>query len=165
MKSAAAKNTLILVAIAFVAITLDQVSKLLVVGYLEPGRSLTIIPHVLWITHLTNPGAAFGILKGSSQIVFLSALLLVIVTLALFYRSKFRKSYWSFAGMGMIVGGAIGNLSDRVIRGNVIDFVDLGWWPVFNLADMFIVAGVIMLVVSTFIDLRRENKDHGEARR
>ncbi len=154
-------NGLILILVAAAAILLDQVAKAFVVAYVEPGRSITLIPHVLSLTHSTNSGAAFGLFKGSGQIVFLAALVVVVLTFAWFFAFRKKQSVWSFVGLGLIIGGALGNLIDRVARHNhqVVDFFDLGWWPVFNVADIAIVAGVIIVVVVTALELWREDAE------
>lgn len=125
-------NALIFILAAAAAILVDQVAKAMVVAYVEPGQSITLIPHVLTLTHSTNSGAAFGILKGSGQIVFLAALVVIGLTVAWFFAFRQKMSVWSFFGLGLIIGGALGNLIDRVARPNhqVVDFFDLGWWPV-----------------------------------
>ena len=152
-------NGLIFILVAAAAILLDQVAKAFVVAYVEPWRSITLIPHVLSLTHSTNSGAAFGLFKGSGQIVFLAALVVVVLTFAWFFAFRKKQSLWSFVGLGLIIGGALGNLIDRVARHNhqVVDFFDLGWWPVFNVADIAIVAGVIIVVVVTALELWRED--------
>lgn len=154
-------NGLIFILVAAAAILLDQVAKAFVVAYVEPGRSITLIPHVLSLTHSTNSGAAFGLFKGSGQIVFLAALVVVVLTFAWFFAFRKKQSVWSFVGLGLIIGGALGNLIDRVARHNhqVVDFFDLGWWPVFNVADIAIVAGVIIVVVVTALVLWREDAE------
>ena len=157
-------NALIFVITAAAAILVDQVAKALVVAYVETGRSITLIPHVLHLTHSTNAGAAFGILKGSGQIVFLAALVVIGLTVAWFFAFRQKMSAGSFVGLGLIIGGALGNLIDRVVRPNhqVVDFLDLGWWPVFNIADIAIVAGVIIVVLVTALELWREETDNPE---
>ncbi len=142
----AGRNTLIFALTVLGTIALDQSSKAVVVACIEPGRSVTVIPHVLSITHSTNTGAAFGLLRGNGQIVFLAALVIVVMMLVWFFYSRDRMGAWSFLGLGLIVGGAVGNnLLDRVFRGKVVDFIDLGWWPVFNIADIAIIVGVIIV--------------------
>jgi len=152
-------NALIFILVAAAVILVDQVAKAFVVAYIEPGRTITLIPHVISLTHSTNSGAAFGLLKGSGQIVFLAALVVVVLTFAWFFAFRKKRSLWSFVGLGLIIGGALGNLVDRAARHNhqVVDFFYTGWWPVFNVADMAIVAGVIIVVVVTALELWRED--------
>lgn len=143
------RNTFIFLVTAACALAVDQVLKLLVVSLMEPGRSVTAIPHLLDITYSTNTGAAFGVLRGSGQLLLLAALVVVGLTLAWFFLNRHQESAWSFVALGLVTGGALGNIADRVFRGEVVDFIDLGWWPVFNFADVAIVAGVIMFVACT----------------
>jgi len=154
-------NALVFVITAAATILVDQVAKAFVVAYMEPGRSITLIPHVLSLTHSTNSGAAFGLLKGSGQIVFLAALVVVGMTIAWFFAFRKKQGIWSFIGLGLIIGGALGNLIDRAVRHNhqVVDFFDLGWWPVFNVADIAIVAGVIIVLVVTVLEIWREGAE------
>lgn len=135
---------------------LDQVVKAVVVAHQTPGDSFRIIPGVS-ITHVRNTGAAFGLFAGSGQIIFWVALAVVVLTLLWFFRSQDMESSWFYVGIGLLVGGALGNLIDRVFRdGLVVDYIDFGWWPVFNVADIAIVLGVIQLMVLLVIDLRSE---------
>lgn len=137
----------------FLVVVVDQVTKALVAALMEPGGSVTLIPHVISITYTRNAGAAFGLFAGSGQIVFWSALVVVVLMLFWFYRSHQQKNAWAFVALGLLIGGAVGNLGDRVFRGRVVDFFDLGWWPVFNVADLAIVAGVIMLIVVMVLEM------------
>ncbi|MBU4173648.1 MAG: signal peptidase II [Actinobacteria bacterium] len=150
------RNTILFLVIAAGALAVDQLLKLLVVMLMEPGQSVTVIPGVLDITYSTNTGAAFGILKGSGQVLFLVALVVVVLTVAWFYYTRHQEGTWSFIALGMVIGGALGNLADRLLRGKVTDFLDLGWWPVFNFADVVIVTGVIIFVVGTALELMKE---------
>lgn len=136
-----------------ITVAVDQVTKALVSALVAPGSSVTLIPHVLSITHTTNKGAAFGLLAGSGQIVFWSALVVVAIMLIWFYRAHEQKNVWSFIALGLMIGGAVGNLVDRIFRGRIVDFIDVGWWPVFNMADIAIVAGVIMLIVVMVLEM------------
>lgn len=145
-----------------VVMVVDQVSKALVVALMEPGDSVTLIPHFLSITYARNTGAAFGLFAGSGQILFWSALVIVVITLIWFYRTHEQKSAWSFVTLGLMIGGAAGNLVDRVFRGKVVDFFDLGWWPVFNVADLAIVTGVIMLIVVMILEMTRKGSEKRE---
>ena len=124
----------------------DQLTKYLVVMSLSPGQSLPLIPSVLHLTYVQNTGAAFGLLKGR-HLLFIGISLIVILwiarellTHAAGLTSTARRAY------ALILGGAAGNLIDRIRVGSVIDFVDLRVWPVFNLGDSAITIGVTLLV-------------------
>lgn len=153
MTTRSRRNTAIFTVVAGLSILLDQASKAVIVAAMEPGRTVTVIPGLLSITHSSNTGAAFGLLRGSGQVVFLAALVIVVLIAAWFFYTREQMGAWSFVGLGLVIGGAAGNLADRVFRGKVIDFMDLGWWPVFNLADIAIVAGVIIVVIAYGRDL------------
>lgn len=155
----AAKNLLVFALTAAVAVVLDQGAKALVAWRMDPGSTAEVIPHVVSLTYSTNTGGAFGLLRGSGQIVFLAALTIVVLALAWVFWSRGRGSVLSFVGLGLIIGGALGNLLDRVFRGRVLDFIDLGWWPVFNVADIAIVGGVIITLLVYGRELLRPETD------
>lgn len=146
-KGPAARNLGFLSLAAGASIALDQAAKALVSWRMQPGDSVTMIPRVVSLTYSTNTGGAFGLMRGSGQIVFLAALTIVVLVLAWAFWSRGREGALSFLGLGLMVGGAIGNLIDRLFRGRVLDFIDLGWWPVFNVADIAIVGGVIITLL------------------
>jgi len=155
------RNLLVFLITTAAVIALDQVIKALVVGFLAPGESVQAIPHVLRITNLNNPGAAFGLLKGSGGVIFLSAIVIVVLSLVWFYRARHKKGLVSFIALGLMIGGAVSNLADRVFKGSVVDYLDFGWWPVFNAADVAIVCGVIIILVVMIVDLYRGEEYDG----
>lgn len=123
---------------------LDQFSKYLVILYLAPWESIAILPGVLYLTHVRNPGAAFGILANWTGLFILVSLLLIGAVL-LFWRRILTLSRSFQLALALEVGGAIGNLIDRLRFGQVIDFIDFRVWPVFNVADMAIVIGALLI--------------------
>lgn len=132
---------------------LDQLVKALVVKTMLPGDSFRLI-FGIEISHVRNTGAAFGLFAGRGQVLFWVALGIVVIMLFWFFRSQGNAGAWYYLGVGLIVGGSAGNLIDRVFRGTVVDYVDLGWWPVFNLADIAIVAGVLTITALLLFDMR-----------
>lgn len=134
---------------------IDQLSKLWVIYNFNPGESRPFLDHILSLTYVQNQGAAFGILQGHAN-VFLVAAALVIVVLIVF-NSRHKQPHSMQIISGLIVAGALGNLLDRVRLNYVVDFFDLGWWPVFNIADMAIVCGGILLVIKLFMDEKEES--------
>ncbi len=122
---------------------LDQLTKALVLSSLPLGESVTLIPRLLWLTHVRNTGASFSILAGQNTLLLLVAL--VVLGLLLYWHDTFntRIERGCFA---LIIAGLLGNLVDRIRFGGVTDFLDLGWWPVFNVADSALVVGVLLLV-------------------
>ena len=129
----------------------DQIIKLAVVRSFAPGGSVEVIPGVLSLTYLQNTGIAFGLLRGVPLPVLVAAALTVIFLL--FYnwtrpRPARARDVTGRVALGCLLGGAAGNLIDRVRLGYVIDYVDLRVWPVFNLADAAVVIGGALLVVA-----------------
>ena len=126
----------------------DQLTKALVVRAIEPGERVGVFPF-LDLVHVTNEGIAFGFLgdgdRGAVLAVTVAALALV---LAWFLRDPLRRGGW--LAIGLLAGGAIGNLADRLFRDAVVDFIDLPSWPSFNVADIAITAGAALLVLSAF---------------
>ena len=131
-------------AVTGVVIVLDQVTKALVTGALRRGDRVELLPG-LDLTNVGNTGVAFGVLAGGGRwIVALTAAALVLL-LAYFVRHSARRLAW--LPVGLVVGGALGNLIDRAREGAVIDFIDPVAWPAFNLADSAIVVGVLGLLI------------------
>jgi signal peptidase II len=154
-----------LFATALLIIAADQAVKGVVVSVLESGQSVDFIGSVVRFTRTTNAGAAFGLLRGPGPwfiIVSAAASLAIII----FRReiAKLRRS--DQVAFGLILGGAIGNLIDRIRLGAVIDFVDIGLrslrWPAFNVADTAISIGVVLLAWS-FILVPRSRRSVPEA--
>jgi len=130
--------------IAFVVLALDQVTKIVVERELTRGESLSVLgPLDFTLTY--NDGVAFGIASGAGPLVILFALV-ALVALGWFVASAPPGWPTAVAG-GLILGGALGNLIDRLTRGEVVDFVSLPAWPAFNLADVSITVGVLALAV------------------
>ncbi len=119
----------------------------MVAGF-EPGESRVAIPHVLYWTYVQNHRGAFGLFGSSAWLLVGMA----IVVLALFwfaFRESAARSALVRVAFGAIVGGAVGNIIDRFHYGSVVDFIDLRWWPVFNVADSCITIGVVLLFISS----------------
>lgn len=131
----------------------DQVVKAIVVGSIEPGERVEVLPFLDFV-YVMNEGVAFGFLgDGSREMVLLvtgAALLFVFVW---FLRDPTRP--WSWLAIGLLAGGAIGNLVDRVFRDAVVDFIDFPAWPSFNVADIAITLGAAILVLAAFAEPER----------
>jgi signal peptidase II len=131
-------------------LVLDQLSKLWVVHSFNPGESRAVWDQVFYLTYVQNQGAAFGMLPGKSWLFLIGALVVIVVLII--FNSRRPQPHGIQVITGLIVAGAAGNLLDRVRLNYVVDFFDLGWWPVFNVADIAIVGGAILLVVILFRD-------------
>ena len=131
---------------------LDRVTKILVETYLQGREPVELISGVVQLRFTTNPGGAFGLFgEWSWLFVLVSVAVIIVIVLA----SRSLPSTAAAVGCGLILGGALGNLTDRLIRGSglsgeVVDFIDLHVWPVFNLADTGIVVGAAVLLIVGF---------------
>jgi signal peptidase II len=127
-----------------IVVGLDQLTKHIVVANIAPGQVRKLIPG-LELVHWRNSGVAFSVLAGGGAIVFVLAALALAALIA--YLSIRPERPWLWLPTGMLIGGAIGNLIDRLASGAVTDFIKLPLWPAFNVADMSITFGVILLVL------------------
>ena len=125
------------------ALLLDQASKFLIRAVVR--EPVTVIRGFFSVTPQENTGAAFGAFAGAGQLLVLIGLVVIFAIVKL--RSERRRSRPLAIALGLILGGAIGNLIDRLAFGAVFDFLDFHFWPVFNLADTAIVIGVGLLAI------------------
>ncbi|WP_409371143.1 signal peptidase II [Mycolicibacterium fallax] len=138
-----------LFAVAALVLAIDVATKVLAVKLLTPGQPVPIIGDTVNWMLVRNSGAAFSIATGYTWVLTLIA---SAVVLGIAWMGRRLVSPWWTLGLGMILGGALGNLGDRFFRapggmsGHVVDFLSIGWWPVFNLADSAVVGGAILLV-------------------
>jgi signal peptidase II len=132
-----------LIAVVLAAIAADQLTKLIVASQLDLDESLHVVGPFS-IHHVQNSGIAFGLFASATPLVTLLTGLAVGWMLVFFARSGARHPVLPVA-LGLLIGGSTSNLVDRIRLGHVTDFLDLGWWPAFNLADSFIVIGVAIL--------------------
>jgi signal peptidase II len=133
-----------LVAIALAAIVADQVTKHVVASNLFLGEGLHVVGP-FWIRHVQNSGIAFGLFANATAAVIVLTGIAIAWMLIYFARSGARHPVLPIA-LGLVIGGSVSNLADRVRLGFVTDFLDLRYWPAFNLADSFIVIGVAILL-------------------
>jgi signal peptidase II len=135
-----------LAAVVMVAIAGDQLTKHAVTSRLALDESSRVVGP-LSIHRVENSGIAFGFFTSATSVVIALTAIAVIWMLVYFARSGARHPVIP-AGLGLLIGGSVSNLVDRVRLGHVTDFIDFGWWPAFNLADSFIVIGVAILLVA-----------------
>ena len=149
LRSSAKRRLPLLLSVAGVVLALDVLTKVLAVKYLTPGEPVSIIGDTVTWTLVRNSGAAFSMATGYTWVLTLVALGVVA---GIIWMGRRLVSPWWAVGLGMILGGALGNLVDRFfrspgpLRGHVVDFLSIGWWPVFNVADPAVVGGAILLV-------------------
>ena len=143
--------------IAVLVVLLDQITKFLARSLIGPLDTIKIFPF-LHLVSVRNEGAAFGLFKGFGNIPFIAiSLLAIIVVIVLLIRGNEDR-----VGLALILGGATGNMIDRITMGSVTDFVDVFagrfHWPAFNVADSALTIGLVILVVSSFIHLKQQEK-------
>jgi len=131
--------------VAAVVIAFDQLTKSLIRSSIRLGGARDLLPGVVQLVHTTNSGVAFSTLSGSAVAVTLLAF--VVLALLGTYFHRHRAVPWLWLATGLIAGGAVGNLVDRLRVGAVTDFIKLPDWPAFNLADSAITIGVVALVL------------------
>jgi len=146
--------------IALLIVVADQLGKLWIRSNLAVGESVFELGFFR-LTHVSNTGAAFGIFRGHTlplTVVSCVGIALLLLYAFLFYRQFPQLDRWlAWTGLGLILGGTIGNLIDRLRLGYVTDFIDFGFWPAFNVADSAIVIGVIIFAYS-LLSLARAEK-------
>ena len=125
----------------------DRLTKYFIIRSLAPGQSVKIFPDIFHVTLVFNNGAAFGVLKNCGLFVTIFSFAAIVSILFIIYRAP--RLNWSYAAsLALILGGAAGNLVDRLKFGYVIDFLDFRIWPVFNIADSCISIGVALIAFS-----------------
>jgi signal peptidase II len=146
----AAHRITVVAAVAAVVVAGDQLAKAWAVDALDDGRTIDLV-WTLRLRLVFNRGGAFGL---ATRLAPFFALAAVTIVLVLFRAGAATRDRWALVAIGLVAGGALGNLSDRVFRdgkgllgGAVVDFVDVQWWPVFNVADSCIVVGAILLAL------------------
>jgi signal peptidase II len=153
----------ILLTLAAVVLALDATSKALAVQQLADRPPLVLLDGVLTLRLVRNPGAAFGIATGLTAVFTLVAVGVILVILRL--APRLRSVSWAVA-LGLLLGGAAGNLVDRLLRepgpfrGHVVDWIELPHWPVFNLADSAIVCGGVLAVVLSARGIQLDGSRH-----
>ncbi|MFA5058998.1 MAG: signal peptidase II [Candidatus Omnitrophota bacterium] len=142
-------NILLAIFIILVVLFLDRISKAFFSNILALGESIPVVLNVAHFTLVHNTGIAFGLLK--NQGVVLAIIPVIVAALIIFAVYYFRNSKTidkiSLIGFSLILGGAFGNLIDRLFYGYVIDFIDFRIWPVFNIADSAITIGTVLILI------------------
>ena len=138
--------------ISIIVVALDQMTKYLAINYINPYDSIKILPF-LHLVLVTNKGAAFGMFKHIGSSFFIAASVIAII-FVIYLLIKGKEDH---LGLSLILGGAIGNLIDRILYGSVVDFIDLSigkyHWPAFNIADSALSVGVTIILLNNLLKL------------
>ena len=146
------KWTVIFAAVGLLVLGLDQVTKALALAHLTPGEPVNVIGSLLKFNLIRNSGAAFSL--GSGYTPYISAVQIIVAVGVIYLSRRLRSAGWAVA-FGLLFGGAVGNIIDRIVRepspfhGHVIDFLQTPHWAIFNVADMAVTSAAILLVVQT----------------
>ncbi len=145
--------------IASLVIFVDQVTKFAITRALFVGERVEVISGILRLTHVRNSGAIFGILKGSSTYLTIFSVAATIFLIGVIYLARRTSALMKFS-LGLLLGGAVGNLIDRLRLGEVVDFIDIGVgslrWPSFNIADAAVTVGVLLILFQTLATPREK---------
>lgn len=149
--------------IALLVVAADQASKAWAQASLRPDHEITVIPGWLWFKLTSNSGASLGLLRGHNLLFVVASTLVVVAVAAIVLRGAPRML--GAAALGAVAGGATSNLIDRLRLGSVVDFIEVHLWPTnFNLADTAIRLGVVVFVLTLFLELRRRSRPDGGVR-
>lgn len=153
--------------IALTVFILDQVSKLIVIASLESHQTLPVIPGFFNIVVVKNKGMAFGVFNQISSTLFyyllLSVTVIAVAAVIFFFFTLKKNQGWMASGLSLILGGAMGNLADRIRLGYVIDFLDFVvknyHWPAFNVADSAVTAGAFCIVIEMMMGKNPQERE------
>jgi signal peptidase II len=156
--SGASLRVPLFLAVALLIPLADQIVKWLIISRLSLHESIPVIPGLLQITHIHNSGIAFGFFPGLPRL-FMVVTIVSMLVVVYFYLTIRPRTLLVTLGCALILGGAAGNLIDRLHYGYVVDFIDFTFWPAFNVADSSVSVGVTLLLAS-FVWGKEEIKKH-----
>lgn len=158
------KKKIISIIFVFILLILDIISKKIISISVPLNGSIKVIPNFFSITNVNNYGIAWSMLNGYRYLIIIITIIIILALIIYLHKNNNMLKYETISYL-MIIGGSLGNLYDRIIHGYVIDFLDfniLGYnYPVFNLADSYIVIGIIILIFSMWRDSNDQNKSRG----
>ena len=150
----AAVGRVLFAVLAVIVFIVDRVTKGVVVASLPLGTEVQVLPF-LWIAHTRNTGAAFSI---GPNLTFLFLIASAVISIGLIvYAIRVRLDAFTGVVLGLILGGALGNGYDRLFHGGATDFIDLHWWPIFNIADSAVSVGVVLLILGYLLRHRHDS--------
>ena len=145
--------------VSLILTIIDQLSKIIIINNLPINHSLELIKNFFYLTYTHNTGAAFSILTGK-RIFLILIVIIIIIVLFNYLKKNMPESKISRTAFALVIGGSFGNLIDRIVRGYVVDFIDIKIFsydfPIFNLADTFITIGIFILLIMA---LRKEHRN------
>ena len=157
------KSNIKLLGWSAIIIIIDQFAKILIKQFMLEKESVSVIGDILRLTYIKNPGMAFGIQIGGKLFYTIFASIACVIILVYLFRLR-PENFWARFALASILGGAIGNLIDRFIYSEVVDFIDIRIirWPVFNFADIAVFIGMIVLIAVVIFERNREEIESEE---
>ena len=140
------KYTLIF-SVSLIVVFLDQLTKFLIRKNFQLNESIPIIKNILHLTYVTNTGSAFGVFKNLNWFFMLFSIAVIIAIFYYLRKKIYEKEKFLQLAVGLLLGGTIGNMIDRILYGAVTDFLDFRIWPVFNISDSAVTISVILLII------------------
>ncbi|MFA5014060.1 MAG: signal peptidase II [Actinomycetota bacterium] len=145
---------------AILVLVADQITKSIIIERVPENSSIEIIRGLLYITHVKNSGAAFGMFQGYTNILAIISIVAIVLIIILKVILKLNFAFYNVS-LGFILGGAIGNLIDRYFMGEVTDFINLSFIPVFNVADFSLIIGFCLLIIIIIREYFKKEKSRG----
>lgn len=145
---------------AVCVLVLDQVTKYIIIEKLPLNSSMEVIRGFFYITHVKNTGAAFGLFQDSTRTLTIISFVAIVLIIILKIMLKLNYAFYNVS-LGFILGGALGNLIDRYFVGEVTDFLNFTFWPVFNIADSFIIIGFCLIIILILREYLKKGKTQG----
>ena len=152
-------NIYFLVTAAFI-VTADQVTKNMIIQRLPESSSIEVIPGILSITHIRNTGAAFGLFQGYTGVLTVISIIAIFLIIILKSILNLNSAFYNIC-LGFVLGGALGNLIDRFFVGEVTDFINIKFIPVFNIADFSILTGFSLIIILIIREYIKKGKTEG----
>ena len=141
-------------------VTADQVTKYMITQKVPEGSSIEVIKGILSITHIRNTGAAFGLFQGYTGVLTVISIIAIFLIIILKSILNFNSAFYNVC-LGFVLGGALGNLIDRFLVGEVTDFINVKFIPVFNVADSFIFTGFSLIIILIIKEYIKQGKTEG----
>ncbi|MBS3105970.1 signal peptidase II [Candidatus Woesearchaeota archaeon] len=140
------KKSIFICSIASLIVFIDQLTKFLIKQNFQLNESIPIINNIFHLTYITNTGSAFGLFKRLNIVLMVFSIIVIVVVCFSLKKIKDDEELLQLS-VGLLLGGTIGNLIDRLDYGAVIDFIDFRIWPVFNIADSAVTISVVLLII------------------
>lgn len=156
------KISLRAIAIIFLVWAADVISKYFIVQHFSDGSTLSLVGEYLQFRLVYNTGGVFGIFQGNAMIFHILSGIAILFLLVYYIRAPYQDTFFNLA-VCFVLGGALGNFTDRFFRPGVVDFIDMGVgvnrWPTYNVADAFISIGAVVLLISFYRTEQQEKKE------